>query len=584
MPTSASSKSSLAPIMSGQTGQPELLQEPIKVVLLALEKKQRNLEKRKQKLKEYEKKLDQGSDLDPEQKKAASDCILVENSITAIADIRKNIATIEQEYIKLSRKDAKRIKMEAERQSQVKAAQLSRQFLEVQAILGSLDDEARQDFLKGENGACLLTEEDLAQLDQIYTLVNPVDDENKLSDVVGRCSAHLLSLIEEREAIVYDEITYKDVSAILTKVRECGYFEKEKVSALAEEDNHVQDAFEEESAAVASEKELDQLEVVESGASSPEPETDICESEEMEDPIDQYEVVASAADIPSATLVYTNSNDQTTDVNGNDRGVSLPPEIDDKCDGETIDFFGDEDEEEEEAELSAPVPESVREVEPEVCASPPAPMEFTPTLDVSEQVDPAEEVATSLKAESPEFVPRNIQSGESTPPEELCNVPQAVPTNVNGWNEEKEIPWESVEVRRQDNRRARGTRGAQSGGRGDGRGGRGGYRGSGDSDAARRGRGGGVRGNTGFRGGDSGYRGGGDGGGYRGGGDGGGYRGGGGDGGYRGGGDRGRGGRPSEGNRGASRGGYNSDSRGGYNSDSRGGRGGNQQRTAQAGY
>jgi len=525
MPVSASSKSSSAPV-SGQLGQvkmPELLQEPIKVVLSALEKKQRNLEKRKLKLKEYEKKMHQGADLNEDQSKAASDLILVENSLSTVADFRKNLVILEQEFTKLSKMDAKRIKIETERQLQVRAAQLSRQFMEVQTILGSFNDEVRQDFLTGENGACLLSEDDLAKLDQIYTLINPTDNNNKLSDIVGRCSAHILSLIEERDAIAYDDITYKDVCDVLSKIKECGYFEKEKVSSAEEDDNQtVQDAFEEESIEVVCEKEFSQEEVLENEV-SPNLESDSNFS--VEEPIDQYEIVPCDEDIQLHTtaLVYTNSNEQQPEVNGCDRGVTLPPEIDDKCDGEAIDFFGDDTDQTDE-DLEANQPQPTCEAEPKVITEP-QPMEFTPSLNLSEHThsDQIDETSPILNAGSPEFIPRNIQSTQNS------NNPIA--NDINGWQEEKEIPWQSVDNRRNDNRRARGSRGQT--GRGDSRGGRGGgYRGSGDNDAARRGRGGGnIRGNTG----------------------------------YRGDGNRGRGGR-SEGNRGSYRGGYNSD---------RGGRGGN---------
>lgn len=364
-------------------------------------------------------------------------------------------------------------------------------------------------------------------------------------------AVHMLSLIEERDAIVYDNISYKDVGSVLSKVKECGYFEKEKLSPVEEDDNqNVQDAFEDESSEAVCEKELSQQDVAES-ESSPEPESDsklLCENDDLvDDLIDQYEVVPSDEDIQCNTaLVYTNSNEQAAEMNGCDRGVTLPPEIDDKCDGETIDFFGgDTDQTDEDLELNKPLSEPVREAEPKMRIDPP-PMEFTPSLNCSEQSqsDLNEGVSPILNAGSPEFVPKNVQSTQNSSPPPSHN---SITNDVNGWQEEKEIPWQSVDNRRNDNRRARGSRGQT--GRGDGRGARGGgYRG--ESDAARRGRGGGnVRGNrvdTGFRG-D---------------------------------GNRGRGGRPSEGNRGGSRGGYNGD-RGGYNSD-RGGRGGN--RPAQAQY
>jgi len=479
---SAQSKSSQPATTNGD---PELLQEPVKVVISALEKKLRNLEKRKLKLKEYENRLKAGQEINAEQKKAASDLILVENSMKTIADLHKNMITLDQEYVKLSRKDAKRAKMVADQAVCVKVSSTAFSILEVQAILAAFTEEVREDFISEG----LIAEEELAMLDQIYTLLSP-SCEGKMSESVSQCSAHMLALIEEKDAVAYEGVTYKQVAQLLRKVKESGYFDKEDEP---EPEPEPEVEAEPEAEEAAAENHID--EAVETEFSSPEPE-DGTASPAAEETADEEAAVVDSSEVIS------------NGINGSCGGVILPPEIEEKCDGEAIDFFGDEESDEEivPEESVAPVAVVVDE-EPEtesMLDTPPPepvlePMEFTNKMKLN-TVPPTEEAAPTLNAGSPEFYPRN--GAVKTQPA------QAAVPEVNGWTPPEENSWQSVE-RRTDhraNRENRGNRGAYRS-RGDGRGGRGGNRGG---DGERRGRGGNFRrggGDGNYRGGDGGFRG-----------------------------------------------------------------------------
>jgi len=207
----------------------ELVSEPLKAVLGMLEKKVRNMEKRKLKLKEYEKKIQQGSQLTEEQKKAAGDLIVVEHGLITIADMQKTISTMQAEYTKLTRKEEKRVKMEAEKKAQQKEVEICQKSASINAILSAFSDEARQDML----AEGLLSEEELEILDQAYGILNPVDADAKVSEITERCSLHMRGIIAEADTIAYEEVTHKRIAEIITKVQESGYFEEEHAVVVA---------------------------------------------------------------------------------------------------------------------------------------------------------------------------------------------------------------------------------------------------------------------------------------------------------------------------------------------------------------
>lgn len=50
-----------------------------------------------------------------------------------------------------------------------------------------------------------MSEGELIKLDQVYELVNPMEQEEgeKLADIVSSCSSHLIGLIEEKDKEVF---------------------------------------------------------------------------------------------------------------------------------------------------------------------------------------------------------------------------------------------------------------------------------------------------------------------------------------------------------------------------------------------
>ena len=83
--------------------------------------------------------------------------------------------------------------MEQERATEAKVSTAVKAVIEIQALLGNLTDTVRADFLSGENGACKLTEEELAKLDKLFALCNTYEERTgKLSDQIRWLSTLIL--------------------------------------------------------------------------------------------------------------------------------------------------------------------------------------------------------------------------------------------------------------------------------------------------------------------------------------------------------------------------------------------------------
>ena len=112
------------------------------------------------------------------------------------------------QYAKLSKKEAKRLKQEQTTFGESKAFEAVTGVVEVQALLGNMTEEVRPDFLAGTNGACLLSEEELGKLDEIYAIVNPAEElSGKLSEQVDKCSSNLKMLLDGKDKEAFEGAT-----------------------------------------------------------------------------------------------------------------------------------------------------------------------------------------------------------------------------------------------------------------------------------------------------------------------------------------------------------------------------------------
>ncbi|KAJ7373524.1 Cell cycle associated protein 1, partial [Desmophyllum pertusum] len=162
-------------------------------VLNLLEKKVRNLEKRKGKLDSYKKLVETGQTLNEDQKVAVGQLTQVEQNLEFARDLQKNITQICNDHQKLQKKMAKRDQ----------AAWLQRSVLELQALMDNLSEDVRVDFLNGTNGAVVVSEENFVQIDEFYKLITPnADGDNPMKEQQMAASRHIAKFLEANPGAV----------------------------------------------------------------------------------------------------------------------------------------------------------------------------------------------------------------------------------------------------------------------------------------------------------------------------------------------------------------------------------------------
>eukprot|EP00918_Siedleckia_nematoides_P026048 GHVU01056225.1.p1 GENE.GHVU01056225.1~~GHVU01056225.1.p1 ORF type:complete len:714 (-),score=98.09 GHVU01056225.1:2138-3979(-) len=89
-------------------------------------------------------------------------------------------------------------------------------------------ENVRTDFQNGTNGALVLTEENLNQLDEMYQLISPSrEGETGFAQQLGAASDHLWGYVDARQKAVIGTTTYKEIRDLVKKIVGCGYFNKQ---------------------------------------------------------------------------------------------------------------------------------------------------------------------------------------------------------------------------------------------------------------------------------------------------------------------------------------------------------------------
>ncbi|XP_041853109.1 caprin-1b isoform X2 [Melanotaenia boesemani] len=197
--------------------------EVLKQVLCVIDKKVRNMEKKKSKLDDYQVRKNKGEGLNQDQLEALSKYQEVMNNLEFARELQKTFIALGQDIQKVVKKSARREQLQREEAEQRRLKTV----LELQFILDRLGDETvRQDLKQGVSGSPLLTDEDLAAFDEFYKLVGPERDLNmRLIDQYEDASVHLWDLLEGREKAVVGT-TYKALKETLDQVLLSGYFDR----------------------------------------------------------------------------------------------------------------------------------------------------------------------------------------------------------------------------------------------------------------------------------------------------------------------------------------------------------------------
>jgi hypothetical protein len=200
--------------------------DPLTCVVNLVDKKVRNLEKRKTKLETLKAISEEGKSLDKDQKAAVEKIASVDEQLAVLKDLQKSIVSVQQESMKQKKKQLK-----AEQQQQ-KGSQREHMLkgishaLKITSALNLIDDTAKEDLKEGRNGAPHFSDLELGALDQFYQLVNPHrSGEEPFDPLLSEASQHLILCFEgsPREVPEAEGMTYESVARMLSTLEDSGY-------------------------------------------------------------------------------------------------------------------------------------------------------------------------------------------------------------------------------------------------------------------------------------------------------------------------------------------------------------------------
>ncbi|KAJ8023254.1 Caprin-1 [Holothuria leucospilota] len=216
-------------------------QDPVKLLIGALEKKARNLEKRKTKLETYKEMVNNGKSLNKDQEEAVSHYQEVQGNLNFAREFLGTIQTLITETSKAKKKHEKR----ESQQRQELEMQRIQDILLLQNVLNQMgQDHIRNDFLAGTNGAeaednysyLKLFSPDGTGSHEFYTIVNPSreseegeetekTEKKSFDEKMAEAAVHLDKFLKLDESEVCGT-TYKYLKLLVQRIHKCGYLDK----------------------------------------------------------------------------------------------------------------------------------------------------------------------------------------------------------------------------------------------------------------------------------------------------------------------------------------------------------------------
>ncbi|KAM4810500.1 LOW QUALITY PROTEIN: caprin-1-like [Rhinophrynus dorsalis] len=237
MPSATSSKA-VPGSSEGASGTGNIQSEAMKQILVVIDKKLRNLEKKKGELDDYQDRMNKGEGVSQDQLDAVSKYQEVGTNMEFARDLQKSMA-LGQDIQKSIKKAARREQLMREE------AELKRlkTVLEFQFVLNKLgDEEVRSDLKQGLNGVPIMSDKELSLLDDFYKVVEPDRDPTvRLCEQYEQASSippnHLWDVLDGKDKTVCGT-TYKALKEILDRVLQSGYFDSTQnhENALCEEE------------------------------------------------------------------------------------------------------------------------------------------------------------------------------------------------------------------------------------------------------------------------------------------------------------------------------------------------------------
>ncbi|KRT80289.1 hypothetical protein AMK59_7361, partial [Oryctes borbonicus] len=206
---------------------------PLRQAITTIEHKIRNLEKRKAKLESYRELQNSGKDLNQDQKTAIAKYGEVVQTLEFAREQYKQFLSIATSSEKEAKKQARK---DAVARSQAELAKV-REVLLVQDALAQMgQDNIREDFLNGRNGAAQLSETDLKLLDDLYAAVTPKHepgDSQIFCAQIQAAAEHLLAVVDGKPKEAFGS-TYSNIKDIIGRIHESGYFDQSQEPAYVE--------------------------------------------------------------------------------------------------------------------------------------------------------------------------------------------------------------------------------------------------------------------------------------------------------------------------------------------------------------
>ncbi|KAK7073303.1 positive regulation of dendritic spine morphogenesis [Halocaridina rubra] len=223
-----------ASLESESQGSQETL-DPFHKVMNLVEKKIRNLEKRKNKLEQYRNDLQAGKDLNDDQRLAVQSFDSVLANLELMREMNQHFNAIHSDHNKQVKKQMKRDAFE----KQVEDINRIKEILKIQDVLQQMGrEDVRADFLAGTNGAVCMPPENIDYLDSFYKLVAPARTEGQEAEEFQKelknAAEHIVYLMEGKNKEVAGS-TYKTLLNIVDEIASCNYPER-KIEAEPEEE------------------------------------------------------------------------------------------------------------------------------------------------------------------------------------------------------------------------------------------------------------------------------------------------------------------------------------------------------------
>ncbi|RUS81922.1 hypothetical protein EGW08_010308 [Elysia chlorotica] len=306
---------------------PEIGADATKQCINCLEKKVRNLEKRKTRIEQNQEKAKKGTKLEKEQEVSLHQYEQVTHDLEFARELHKQFQQIYTEHEKMAKKQAKREKAERQTQEIKRVSEI----LQLQSMLDLLGgDKVREDFKTGKHGAVVLSEDNLNQLDELYQAISPSREESGYSQRLTTAAEHLVAILDGKDRQVVGT-TYKEIKELITLISGCGYFEKvvseadpaeEEAGGADDEDDETVEEDAPASMTEAAPSEADQEEdAVEQ--SQQQQETTTNEQQPIDLTIGAAEVTQSQQDIPSQ---HPNTTEQDAFFGPSSTAYQVDPE------------------------------------------------------------------------------------------------------------------------------------------------------------------------------------------------------------------------------------------------------------------